>query len=175
MAVSRVDFPQPFNPSKPYRLPQHAHKISRSSSNHHDSADEHTDQKDRTHMQHNKLLEQKLWINFLNMKIAACPRAIAIEELNISHKNQEISILTIKKRQSKVNTSLTSHREFQRKEKTENKGPRNKKQKSSTNNSADLTPVQAPSTVTCMIVTSLSQLAHWLHQIQELKQEPYLP
>jgi hypothetical protein len=38
-----------------------------------------------------------------------------------STKNQEISILTIKKRQSKVNTSSTSHREFQRrKDKTEN-------------------------------------------------------
>jgi hypothetical protein len=32
----------------------------------------------------------------------------------------------IKKRQSEVNTSSTSHREFQRrKDKTENKGPRN--------------------------------------------------
>jgi hypothetical protein len=46
---------------------------------------------------------------------------------NISHKNQEISILVIKKMQSKVNTSSTSHREFQRrKDKTENQGPRNK-------------------------------------------------
>jgi hypothetical protein len=45
---------------------------------------------------------------------------------NISHKNWEISILAIKKRQSEVNTSSTSHREFQRKkEKTENKGPTN--------------------------------------------------
>jgi hypothetical protein len=31
---------------------------------------------------------------------------------NISHKNQEISILIIKKMHSKVNTSSTSHREF---------------------------------------------------------------
>jgi hypothetical protein len=39
----------------------------------------------------------------------------------------KISILTIKKRQTKVNTSSTSHREFQRKkDKTENKGRRNK-------------------------------------------------
>jgi hypothetical protein len=38
--------------------------------------------------------------------------------------------LTIKKNQSKVNTSSTSHREFQRrKDKTENKGPRNRNQK----------------------------------------------
>jgi hypothetical protein len=37
-------------------------------------------------------------------------------------KNQEISILTIKKRQSEVNTSSTSHREFQRRKgKTENR------------------------------------------------------
>jgi hypothetical protein len=45
----------------------------------------------------------------------------------------------IKKQPSKVNTSSTSHREFQRrKDKTENKGARNKKQKknkSSMNNS----------------------------------------
>jgi hypothetical protein len=33
------------------------------------------------------------------------------------------------------------------------------------NNSANLTPVQGPSTVECMIVTSLSQLPHWLHQL----------
>jgi hypothetical protein len=49
MAVSRVDFPQPFKPSKPYRLPQHAHKISPSSSNHHDSADEHTTEGQNAH------------------------------------------------------------------------------------------------------------------------------
>jgi hypothetical protein len=49
-----------------------------------------------------------------------------VDRYNISHKNQEISNLTIKKNQSKVN-SLTGHREFQRrKDKTENKGPRNK-------------------------------------------------
>jgi hypothetical protein len=63
------------------------------------------------------------------MKIAACPRAIAIQELNISHKNQEISILTIKKRQSKVNTSSTSHREFQRKEKQRIKDQETKNKK----------------------------------------------
>jgi hypothetical protein len=32
---------------------------------------------------------------------------------SISHKNREISILMIKKRQSEVNTSSTSHIEFQ--------------------------------------------------------------
>jgi hypothetical protein len=40
-----------------------------------------------------------------------------------------MSILTIKKNQSEVNTSSISHREFQRrKDKAENKGPRNKNQ-----------------------------------------------
>jgi hypothetical protein len=49
---------------------------------------------------------------------------------NISHKDREISILMIKKRQSEVNISSTSHREFQRrKDKTGYKGPRNKNQK----------------------------------------------
>jgi hypothetical protein len=33
------------------------------------------------------------------------------------------------------------------------------------NNSASLAPVQQPSTVARMIVTSLSQLSHWLHQL----------
>jgi hypothetical protein len=48
----------------------------------------------------------------------------------ISHKNQEISLLMIKKMESEVNTSLSSQREFQRrKDKTENKGPRSKKEK----------------------------------------------
>ncbi len=45
---------------------------------------------------------------------------------NISHKKQEISILTIKK-QSKVNPSSTSHKEsLGRKDKTENKGTKKK-------------------------------------------------
>jgi hypothetical protein len=38
-------------------------------------------------------------------------------------------------------------------------------QKNSIKNSASLTAVQGPSTVACMIVTSLSQLPHWLHQL----------
>jgi hypothetical protein len=94
---------------------------------------------------------------------------------DISHKNWEISIFTIKKQRSNINTSSTSHQEFQRrKDKIEKKGPRNKNQKTtkhkikhecSVNNSANLTPVQGPSTVECMIVTSLSQLPHWLHQL----------
>jgi hypothetical protein len=49
----------------------------------------------------------------------------AYKKKNISHKNWEISILTIKKRQSKVNTSSASHREFQR----EKAKQRTKKQK----------------------------------------------
>jgi hypothetical protein len=68
-----------------------------------------------------------------------------------------------KKKKRKVNTSSTSHREFQRrKDKTENKGPRNqeKKHESSMNNSASLKTVQGPSTEACIIVTSLSQLSH---------------
>jgi hypothetical protein len=67
---------------------------------------------------------------------------------NISHKKQEISILTIKK-QSKVNSSSTSHKESQgRKDKTENKGTKKKtkiKYESNMNNSAaNLTPIQGP-------------------------------
>jgi hypothetical protein len=33
------------------------------------------------------------------------------------------------------------------------------------NNSASLTPVQGPSTEARIIVISLSQLSHWLHQL----------
>jgi hypothetical protein len=41
----------------------------------------------------------------------------------MSHENQEMSILTTKKKQNKVNTSSLSHRNFQRRiDKTENKG-----------------------------------------------------
>jgi hypothetical protein len=58
----------------------------------------------------------------------ACQFHCNNKAINISHTNQEISILMIKRRQSKVNTSSTSHREFQRrKDKTESKGPRNQK------------------------------------------------
>ncbi len=58
----------------------------------------------------------------------ACQFHCNNKAINISHTNQEISILMVKRRRSKVNTSSTSHRESQRKVKTENKGPRNKKQ-----------------------------------------------
>jgi hypothetical protein len=88
--------------------------------------------------------------------------------------------MTIKKKQSKVNTSSTSHREFQRsKDKTEYIGPRNENQnrtkykikhESSMNNSASLTPVQGPSTLACIIVTSLSLLPHQLHQLPTVGQ-----
>jgi hypothetical protein len=39
------------------------------------------------------------------------------------------------------------------------------KHESGMHNSASLTPVQGPSTVACMIVTSLLQPPHWLHQL----------
>jgi hypothetical protein len=69
----------------------------------------------------------------------------------------------IKEKKREVNTSSTSHRGVQRrKDKTENRGPRNRKKKkkhqSSKNNSASLTPVQGPKA--CIVVTSLSQLSH---------------
>jgi len=78
----------------------------------------------------------------------------------------------IKEKKREVNTSSTSHRGFQRrKDKTENRGPRNRKKKkkknkkkkkkkhqSSKNNSASFTPVQGPEA--CIVVTSLSQLSH---------------
>jgi hypothetical protein len=97
---------------------------------------------------------------------------------NISYKIEKSPFSQLRKNQSKVNTSSTSHREFhRRKDKTGNKGPRNKNQlrtkhkikhESSMNNSARLTPVQGPSTVACMTVTSLSQLPHWLHQLPRM-------
>jgi alpha-galactosidase/6-phospho-beta-glucosidase family protein len=84
---------------------------------------------------------------------------------NISQKNWEIFILMIKKRQSEVNTSSTSHREFQRRK--DNREWRTKKQKMYETwkqyEQCSLTPTQGPSTVACTIVTSLSQLSHWLH------------
>ncbi len=91
----------------------------------------------------------------------ACQFHCNNKAINISHTNQEISILMNKIRQSKVNTSSTSHSESQRKDKTENKGPRNKEKK---NTKAVWTTVPA-STAACMKVTSLSQLSHWLHQL----------
>jgi hypothetical protein len=83
---------------------------------------------------------------------------------DIFHKNREISILTMKKKHSKVNT-WRSHRKFQtRKDKT-NQKKKKKNKNSSMNNSASLKPVQGPLTVVGMIVTYLSQLPHWLHQL----------
>jgi hypothetical protein len=74
-----------------------------------------------------------------------------------------------RKKQSKVNTSSTSHGKT-RKDKTENKGSRTKNQKrpkkqkkkhkSGMDNSTSLTPAQAPLTVACRIVTSVSQVPH---------------
>jgi hypothetical protein len=67
------------------------------------------------------------------------------------------------RRNSKANTSSGSHRKNQ----TRGDKKQNKKQKTHTgmNKSGSLTPVQGPSTVVCMIVTKLSQLPHWLHQL----------
>jgi hypothetical protein len=64
-----------------------------------------------------------------------CRTSVTVIRKNVSHKNRKISILMIKKNQSKVNTSSTSHREFQRRKvKTENKGRRNRNQKRTKNN-----------------------------------------
>jgi hypothetical protein len=95
----------------------------------------------------------------------------------------EKSPLTIKKKQIKVNTSSLSHRNFQRrKDKTVNEGtmkqkPKNNKKQHkhecSINNSASLTPVQGPSSITCMIVTSpfvrLARVAGGLEQKMKRK------
>jgi hypothetical protein len=51
-----------------------------------------------------------------------------IHKLYISHKNQEISIFTTKKKQSKVKTFSTSHREFQVKTKQRIKDQETKNQ-----------------------------------------------
>jgi hypothetical protein len=62
-----------------------------------------------------------------NSKEGQTKQRARTKKQNISHKNREISILMIQNRQSKANTSSTSHREFQRREeKTGNKGPKNK-------------------------------------------------
>jgi hypothetical protein len=52
------------------------------------------------------------------------------------------------------------------KQRTKDQETKNKiKHESSMNKSASLTPIQGQSTVACMIVTSLSQLSHWLRQL----------
>jgi hypothetical protein len=80
---------------------------------------------------------------------------------NIFHKNREISILTMKKKQQskqflrkpQANTFSGSYRKNQtRGDKTKRKIP------TGMNRSANLTPVQGSSTVVCMIV--ISQLPH---------------
>jgi hypothetical protein len=64
-----------------------------------------------------------------------CRTSATVIRKNASHKNREIFILMIKKNQSKVNASSTSHREFKRRKvKTENEGPRNRNQKRTKNN-----------------------------------------
>jgi hypothetical protein len=67
----------------------------------------------------------------------------------IFHKNREISILTMKKKQQ--GASSGSHKKNQ----TRGDKKQNEKRKTCTgmNKSASLTPVPGPSTVVCMIVT----------------------
>jgi hypothetical protein len=78
------------------------------------------------------LCSQKINLEAPSWLILGCRTSTKVTRKNISHENQEISILMIGKNQSKGNTSSTSHRELQRrKDKTENKGPRNKNQKRS--------------------------------------------
>jgi hypothetical protein len=80
------------------------------------------------------LCSQMINIEAPSWLVLGCRTSTKVTRKNISHENQEISILMIGENQSKVNTSSTSHRELQRrKDKTENKGPRNKNQKRSKN------------------------------------------
>jgi hypothetical protein len=112
---------------------------------------------------------------------ASCLAFVQQNNFRTKEGRKQISLIRIKKspfsqfrkKQSKVNTSSTSHGKT-RKDKTENKGSRNKNQKKPKNqkkhksgmdNSVSLTPVQAPLTVVCRIVYSLPQLPHWLHQL----------
>jgi hypothetical protein len=84
----------------------------------------------------------------------------------------KISLIRIEKspfsrsRKGKVRLTLLqpateNSKEGKTKQGTKNQNTKDKiKHESSMNNSASLTPVQGPSTVACMIVTSLSQLPH---------------
>jgi hypothetical protein len=83
---------------------------------------------------------------------------------NISHKNQEISILynseKSKARLTLLQQAMERHGKTKQRTKdqvTKTKKDQNSKEKhkSGMDNSASLTPVQAPLTVACMIVTSL--------------------
>jgi hypothetical protein len=82
----------------------------------------------------------------------------------MSHKNQEISILTITIKKCNVNNSSTSQRISRKERKNKEQGtptdkdPQKHTQTSGMMNSTSLTPLQEPSTVACMIVTSLRQL-----------------
>jgi hypothetical protein len=72
-------------------------------------------------------------------------------EVNIFHKNREISILTIKKKTARLTLlQEATERTSQRGDTEQNK---TRKTHSGMNESASLTPVQGPSTVACMIVT----------------------
>ncbi len=91
---------------------------------------------------------------------------------NIFHKNREISLLTIKKKHSKIDSSSGSCRKNQsRKDRTNKKKTHTH---TSMNKSASLTPVQGQLTVVvCMIVIKLPQLPHWLHQVLTVHKGPW--
>ncbi len=118
----------------------------------------------------------RFFLNFPQMLTTECVVCclklfVKTYKLNyISHKNREISILTIEKKKSKVNFFLeplkfpgagkTKLRTKDYETKTKQGQNKQNKHECSMNNSASLTLVQGPSTVTCMIVTSLSQHPH---------------
>ncbi len=91
------------------------------------------------------------------------------QEYRAANCGRKISFIRIEKspfsrwtKNSKVDTSSGSHRKNEKKD-----GTKKKKTHTHTamNKSASLTPVQEPSTVVCMIVTSLPQLLYWLYQL----------
>jgi hypothetical protein len=91
----------------------------------------------------------------------ACPFHCNNKAINISHTNQEISILMIKRRLTLLQAATENPKEGEKKQRTKDQETKNKiKHESSMNNSTSLTPVQVLSTAACMKVTSLSQLSH---------------
>ncbi len=100
-----------------------------------------------------------------------------------SHENWEISILTIKKGRTRFKTflplkqdisnfcwcqSTSSRYRLKNWEEKRTKGKRTKanyNKTSNMNNNDNISPIQGPSTVSCMIASYLSQLTHWVHQL----------
>jgi hypothetical protein len=93
-------------------------------------------------------LEKPSW------SLLGCKTSAKATGKNIFHKNRRISILTIKKKTSRL-TLLQEATERTSQGETQNKTKQNKTRKthSGMNKSASLTPVQGPSTIACMIVT----------------------